>query len=55
MVKPYVVLVGCSYPPHGKGSTEKRAEPGDIVTDLPPASIPVLLEQGVIREAKDGE
>lgn len=55
MVKPYVVLAGCNYPPHGKGSTEKRAEPGDIVSDLPPKSIADLLAQGVIREPEDGE
>lgn len=56
MVKPYLVLIGVNYPPHGKGSAEKRAEPGDIVTDLPPKSIADLLDQGVICEpGEDGD
>jgi hypothetical protein len=38
----YKVLVGVDY-------AGKRAEPGDIVTDLPAKSVPWLLEQGVIE------
>lgn len=58
--KRFQALVGMNYPPYGKGSTEVRAEPGDIVTNLPPAAIPDLIEQGIIREpgrepGKDGD
>lgn len=50
MTKAYRVLVGLNYPPHGKGD-EVRAEPGDVVTNLPPKSIAALLEQGdIVRE-----
>lgn len=42
---PYKVNIGINYPPN------KRAEPGDVVRDLPPASIKGLLESGVIEEA----
>lgn len=52
--KSYVVLIGVNYPPYGKGGNEIRAEPGDIVTNLPPLSIADLLEQGVIRDANEG-
>lgn len=47
--KAYRVEVGLNYPPKGKGA-ERRAEPGDLVTDLPPAAIPGLLEQGSISD-----
>lgn len=40
----YRVLVGINYPPG-----DKRAEPGDIVNDLPDYAIKGLLEQGVIE------
>jgi hypothetical protein len=43
--QPYEVLRGLDYPPH------RRAEPGDIRDDLPPESIPWLLDQGAIRTA----
>lgn len=47
----YRVLVGVSYPgPKGK---EKRAEPGDVVKDLPPESVPWLLEQGYIEPVEE--
>lgn len=36
---------------HARGGF-KRAEPGDVVRDLPEGSIPWLLEQGVIEEAR---
>lgn len=42
----YKVNVGINYPPG------KRAEPGDVVSDLPPASVPGLLESGVIEVAE---
>lgn len=45
----YVALVGLSYPPG------KRAEPGAIVADLPPESVPWLLEQGYIKAEAEVE
>lgn len=48
--KQYDVHVGINYLPGGKGDTEKRAEPGDVVDDLPPGVVEVWLEQGVIGE-----
>ena len=33
----------------------RRAEPGDVVADLPPTSIPGLLEGGRIEEVTDGD
>lgn len=50
--KPYRVLVGLNYP--GQSGAEKRADPGDVVTDLPAQSIPWLVEDGYI-EPVDGE
>ena len=41
----YEVLVGIDYPPN------KRAEAGDMVSDLPKDSIPWLLESGIIKAA----
>lgn len=38
------VLVGLNYPP------DKRAEPGDIVNDLPASSVKWLLAGGFIEE-----
>lgn len=43
----YEVLVGIDYPPN------KRAEAGDIVSDLPKDSIPWLLESGLIKAVGD--
>lgn len=43
----YRVLIGLNYPTL-KG--EKRAEPGDVVEDLPKKSIAWLLRQGHIEE-----
>lgn len=40
----YRALVGLDYPPG------KRAEPGDVVTDLPGKSAKWLLKQGKIEE-----
>jgi hypothetical protein len=40
--KKYLVHTGLDY------SDKKRAEPGDVLSDLPAKSIPWLLEQGVI-------
>lgn len=42
----YRVKVGLDYPVKG---VEKRAEKGDVVTDLPPKSIPWLLEGDYIE------
>jgi hypothetical protein len=43
----YEVLVGLNYPdPNSDG--ELRAEPGDVVTDLPERSIGSLLHHGYI-------
>lgn len=44
--KSYKVLVGIDYPP------EKRAEPGDVVDDIPEESARWLLKQGLIELAK---
>jgi hypothetical protein len=41
----YEVLVGINYPPN------KRAEAGDIVSDLPKDSIPSLMDAGIIKAA----
>ncbi len=43
----YEVLLGINYPPN------KRAEPGDIVTDLPYGSKTLLLEVGAIKRVND--
>lgn len=43
----YKVLTGISYPPN------KRAEIGDVVTDIPSRSIKWLLEAGVIEKADE--
>jgi hypothetical protein len=40
----YRVLTGIDYPPN------KRAEAGDVVTDLPAQSVKWLLESGVIED-----
>ena len=45
--KTYRALTGIDYPPL------KRAEPGDLVTDLDPKSIPDLLAVGAIEPAKE--
>lgn len=43
----YEVLIGINYPPN------RRAEPGDIVTDLPYGSKTLLLEAGAIKRVED--
>jgi hypothetical protein len=43
----YKVNVGINYPPG------KRAEPGDVVDDIPIGSLPDLLSQGVIEVADE--
>lgn len=53
--KAYDVYVGINYLPNGKGAKEKRAEPGEVVDDLPPGVVDVWLEQGVIGEHKPKE
>ena len=44
--KKYLVVTGIDYPP------QKRAEPGDVVSDLDPKSIPWLLSIGAIEPIK---
>ena len=51
MSKAYEVVDGLDYPTKGG---EKRAEPGDVVTDLPAKSIDWLLERGHIKLVKEG-
>ena len=41
----YRVLVGMNYPPN-----DKRAEPGDVVDDIPPASAAWMLRDGAIEK-----
>jgi hypothetical protein len=48
--KAFRVLVGLNYP--GKDG-EQRAEPGDIVSDLPAKSVKWLTEQGHIEPVED--
>jgi len=48
-VPAYRVLVGLDYPP------DRRAEPGDVVEDLPGKSIKWLSEQGLIEPADKGK
>lgn len=46
MTTKYLALVGLNYP--GKGG-ERRAEAGDVVDDLPPASVAAFLADGAIQ------
>lgn len=39
----YKVLTGIEYPPN------KRAEAGDVVSDIPASSVKWLLDQGIIE------
>lgn len=39
----YKVLVGIDYPPN------KRAEAGDVVSDIPSSSVKWLLDSGIIE------
>ena len=41
----YRVLQGIDYPPN------KRAEAGEVVTDLPPQSVKWLLDSGIVEDA----
>ena len=41
----YRALVGIDYPPN------KRAEAGEVVTDLPPQSVKWLLDSGLIEDS----
>lgn len=43
----YKVLVGLNYPPNNR-----RAEVGDVVSDLPDFAVNKLLKAGVIEEVK---
>lgn len=44
----YKVLVGIEYPPN------KRAEAGDVVSDIPSQSVKWLLEQGIVEVVSGG-
>lgn len=44
----YKVLNGIDYPPN------KRAEIGDVVSDIPSSSLKWLLEQGIIEVVESG-
>lgn len=44
MAKSYEVIIGVDY-------GDSRAEPGDVVSDLPAKSVTWLLDQGVIKPA----
>jgi hypothetical protein len=48
VAKQYRALAGLDYP--GKGGKPKRAEPGDVVDDLPRESVAWLIEQGAVEE-----
>ena len=43
MATSYKVLVGIDYPPN------KRAEAGDVVSDIPASSVKWLLDDGIIE------
>lgn len=45
----YRVLIGINYPPN------KRAEVGDVVTDLPGDSIKWLVERGAVVLVTEGD
>lgn len=49
----YLCNIGLDYMNAGK--QPKRAEPGDVVDDIPPASVEWLLEQGLISTDTDAE
>lgn len=51
-VPAYRVKHGLNYPAPG-GGPERRAEPGDVVTDLPMSSLLWLLADGIIEEVTD--
>jgi hypothetical protein len=46
------VKTGLDYQPKGRGP-ERRAEPGDVVDDLPTKSVSWLLEQGHIEPEQE--
>jgi hypothetical protein len=46
------VIVGMHYVPEG-AEKEVRAEPGDIVEDIPDRSVKWMLRQGFIEEARE--
>lgn len=51
-----VLSEGLNYPPHGVVTvppSERRAEPGDLVDDIPPQSRGWLQTQGLIAEVLD--
>ncbi len=50
MADQYRVIVGIDYPT-GKG--QKRAEPGDIVDDLPKKAIEWMLPAGIVEKTTE--
>lgn len=48
----YRVNTGLNWAPK-LGAPERRAEPGDVVEDLPEKSVKWLLEQGHIEKVTD--
>lgn len=50
-MKAYRVLVGLNYPT--KAGLDKRAEPGDVITDLPAKSVGWLVDEGYVEEVKE--
>lgn len=53
MAKRYRVIKGVNYTPRGS-TVEKRAEPPEVVDDLPPSSLGWLTAQGVVEEVNGG-
>lgn len=52
----YRVMRGINYHPAGKtAKPERRAEPGDVVDDLPADSLPWLLERRAIMAAEPSD
>lgn len=52
MSKKYRASTGLSYSTKGG---DRRVEPGEVVDDIPPKSVPWLLRQGHIEEVEGGE
>lgn len=50
--KAYRALVGINYP-NPKGDGEIRVESGELAASMPVASIPLLIEQGMIEEVNE--
>lgn len=46
---PWLVNVGINYPPN-----DKRAEPGEVIDDLPAVCVAWMLRDGIIEPAPTG-